>query len=295
MEDKKLQSALYYLNHCNFSIIPCKEDKKPWIKWEQYQKEKPTESQVREWWGKQFKYANIGIVTGAISGLTVLDVDTKEGMDKLNELLPDSWLTPTVDTPGKGTHFYCKYEAGVSNSVRFIPEGCDIRSEGGYIIAPPSSDHRGEWKWREQCKITNTALNAVPEKVLALISSFSSSLLLSSSFSFLTRGDDNSNRKITPINFELGSRDNTIFQIPNCLVQGGMPDVEIEQLIGFIGQKCNPPFPEKDLSEKIKSALKRDETRKKALSDEVRELVLSSSGVILSSDVAKELDRKSVV
>jgi hypothetical protein len=293
-EDKKLQSALYYLTKCNFSVIPCKPDKKPHIQWQQYQKERPSEDQVKEWWGKQFKFANIGIVTGSISGLTVIDVDTQTGMAKLNELLPDSWLTPTVDTPGRGAHFYCKYEDSIGNAVRFM-DGCDIRSEGGYVIAPPSSDTRGAWKWRKACRVSELALNSIPNSILQLFSIARARVPLytdqHSPENPLSTNDNistnfNKSTNINILDFNEGSRDNSLFHVANCLSKGGMPDEEIEQLLSLIASNiCNPPFPIREIPSKVKSATQRHERRERNLTEEVRELIRQHSGNISSTFV----------
>ncbi len=47
---KTIECALYYLTQLGWSIIPIKENKRPYIPWEKYQKEKPTVKQVKEWW-----------------------------------------------------------------------------------------------------------------------------------------------------------------------------------------------------------------------------------------------------
>jgi hypothetical protein len=68
-----------------------------------------------------------------------------------------------------------------------------------------------------------------------------------------------------------------------------MPEEEIRQVLLFIGQNCNPPFPQKDLLEKIKSALKRQDNAERNLTAEVREWVLSTDVHFKSTDVHKEL------
>src|SRR5574340_299562 len=102
MENRQLEAALYYLNKCNFSVIPAKPDKRPFIQWQEFQRQKPPESAVRKWWGEQYKFANIAIITGRVSGLTVIDVDTQAGKTLLHNALPEQWVTPIVDTPGHG-------------------------------------------------------------------------------------------------------------------------------------------------------------------------------------------------
>ena len=55
--------------------------------------------------------------------------------------------TPTVLTGGGGHHFYFKYQEGIRNKTKFV-EYFDIRSEGGIVIAPPSSHKSGNnYSW----------------------------------------------------------------------------------------------------------------------------------------------------
>ena len=74
-------AAINYLKNNHFSIIPVKPDKKPYIKWEEFQKRLPTEAEILEWWSK-WPDANIGIVTGIISGIAVIDLDDIEEAKK---------------------------------------------------------------------------------------------------------------------------------------------------------------------------------------------------------------------
>ena len=73
MSKTKLEAALEYLDR-GWSIIPIKpEGKRPAIKWLDYQERQPTEKEVEEWWTKWPTY-DIAIVTGAISGVVVVDL-----------------------------------------------------------------------------------------------------------------------------------------------------------------------------------------------------------------------------
>ena len=82
------------------------------------------------------KQGNIGIRTGKISNLAVIDVDLK-GLEHLPALkLP---LTPRVRTGSGGLHLYFRYpEGGLSNSTSKIVQGIDVKAEGGQVVAPPS-------------------------------------------------------------------------------------------------------------------------------------------------------------
>src|SRR4030042_291630 len=131
------KAALDYREKLNLSVIPANKDKKPLIKWEEFQTRKPTTEEIEAWW-KKLPGANVAIVTGTISGnLGVIDQDTPEGKEIIEELLPENFITPTVRTPRKGTHYLCQIPAGLtlSNNSKIVP-GCDFRGEGGYILAP---------------------------------------------------------------------------------------------------------------------------------------------------------------
>ena len=114
-----LQAALEYLGR-GWSVIPLhavkngrctcgrpdceKPGKHSPIKWGEFQKRRATEEEVRSWWQK-WPWANVGIVTGVISGLVVLDIDGRQGAESLEAAgVPKRPRTPTVKTGGGGVH-----------------------------------------------------------------------------------------------------------------------------------------------------------------------------------------------
>ena len=89
-ENANFLAATKYLKDCKYSVIPVGKNKKSLIKWEEYQKRLPTEQEIIDWWAK-FPEANVGIVTGLISGLVVIDIDDPiVGKEALKELIPDN-------------------------------------------------------------------------------------------------------------------------------------------------------------------------------------------------------------
>lgn len=101
---------------------------------------------IKQWWAES-PDANIGIATGKISNLVVVDVDGKEGKKSLAQLckkygkLP---RTPKVQT-GKGVHYY--FRPGnelVRNSASRLGDGIDIRGDGGHVVAPGSVHRSGK-------------------------------------------------------------------------------------------------------------------------------------------------------
>jgi len=97
-----LNTALSYATR-GFSLIPLvAKEKRPLIAWEDHRRRKATEEEIKAWWSK-WPDANLGIVTGAISALVVIDLDNVEAKDKLKELIPgfDLLSVPRSRT-GKG-------------------------------------------------------------------------------------------------------------------------------------------------------------------------------------------------
>lgn len=159
-----LNSALKY-ESMGFSIIPLNKNKKPFVEWKEYQKRRANQEEIRDWW-KKWPNANIGIVTGAISGICVIDIDSEAGAKEIEKFIPESLEMPIVSTPSGGKHYYFKMpDEPMCNNVGIIP-GCDFRGEGGYIVAPPSkckskTDKKiKSYAW--QVPISNTILEIVP-------------------------------------------------------------------------------------------------------------------------------------
>lgn len=136
--NKMLVNALALRNK-GLSVIPVGADKKPLISWLEFQSRIATGVEVEGWWEK-YPEAQLGIVTGKISGITVVDVEAEGDWN----FLPQDTLISK--TGGGGRHYFFKYEEGVKNSTR-IRDFVDIRGEGGYVIAPPSVSSKGDYKW----------------------------------------------------------------------------------------------------------------------------------------------------
>jgi len=86
--------------------------------------------------------ANIGIATGPISNIFVVDVDGAQGEASLASFPP---LPPTLtSTTGRGRHLVFRYpHKKVYTRAGKFASGLDIRGEGGYIVAPPSIHYTG--------------------------------------------------------------------------------------------------------------------------------------------------------
>jgi KaiC/GvpD/RAD55 family RecA-like ATPase len=139
-----LREALKYLS-LGLSIIPVRpRGKEPLLPWTAFQKRRASEEEVREWFRK-WPTANVGIVTGAISSIIVVDLDGPDGLASATRLGLKSTVTSIT---GRGKHLWYQQPGVIlSNSVRIVP-GIDIRSDGGYVLAPPSVHESGlRYRW----------------------------------------------------------------------------------------------------------------------------------------------------
>lgn len=133
-----------------------------------------SEGEVVSWWAR-WPTANIGLPTGAASGLIVIDLDLAElevagddgtprlvvedGEAELSQVLErelgEGWdvrrlreLTLVSRTGSGGTHLFLRDPAGVGAVTRWLP-AVDLRGDGGYVLLPPSRHASGgayEWQ-----------------------------------------------------------------------------------------------------------------------------------------------------
>ena len=134
-----------------WSVIPLMpRSKRPSIPWQEYQRRLATIDELERWFAKPG--FNVGIVTGTLSGIFVIDADTANAVAWALVNLPPCGLRVRTS---KGMHFY--YPLGkrpIRNKAR-IRDGIDVRAEGGYVVAPGSVHENGHiytregegWRW----------------------------------------------------------------------------------------------------------------------------------------------------
>src|SRR5476649_897337 len=129
------EQAIQRYHSLGWSVIPISPgDKKPLVDWKKYQRQAATLEQL-ETWHKRWPSMSLGCVTGAISGVFVIDQDGPGAEDLLSQLPPTA-----VSITSKGRHYFFKMpETGWQPGckTRFMP-GLDLRGEGGFVVIPPS-------------------------------------------------------------------------------------------------------------------------------------------------------------
>jgi len=133
-------SALAFLQ-IDWSVIPLKpQSKEPLISWKGLQRRKLQEREIIEIF-ERHPDANLGVITGRISNLLVVDSDAP---DALKRGVP---LTPIAET-SRGRHYYFQLPDKKIRSVTGIAEGLDLKGEGGYVVSPPSVHPSGtRYQW----------------------------------------------------------------------------------------------------------------------------------------------------
>ena len=96
-----------------------------------------------------------GIITGSKNNLFILDVDIKDdGLKTIEEYIKlyGDINTLSIKTPSGGRHYYFKYKSAndeinylvnnyLTNKTKYRGVGLDVRTNGGYIKAPPSKGY----------------------------------------------------------------------------------------------------------------------------------------------------------
>lgn len=213
-----------------YKIFPCATNgKKPLTK-NGYKDASRDKDTIERWWA-QHPNANIGLVTGKINGIIVIDVDVKNGAQGLASAdTLQEWFgvfdTLTIDTPSGGVHYYFRYPEHVKqikNRVNIMP-GIDIRGDGGYIIAPGSKIHNNLY----QAKDVNRHISTLPDGLITILTSNTSNRQNTSPASVITEG----------------SRNETIFKMAVDLKSKGIDYEHAKNtIINASIQKCSPPFP----------------------------------------------------
>jgi hypothetical protein len=105
--------------------------------------------QIEAWWRK-WPNANIGIATGAVSRIVVIDIDGAEGAATLKTLVEQHGALPrtAIVKTTRGLHIYFAMPSGCGPIPCSARNGLDVRGDGGFVVAPPSRHASGNtYQW----------------------------------------------------------------------------------------------------------------------------------------------------
>ncbi len=145
MQNQRLHLALVYAER-GWHVFPLQARAKLPATRHGFKDATTNPTQINAWWSEHPEY-NIGIATGRVSGFWVVDVDNRyQGDNILLDLIhKNSPLPSTVETiTGNGSHYYFTYPDLTSIPSCKLDTGIDIKSDGGYIVAPGSIHPNGQ-------------------------------------------------------------------------------------------------------------------------------------------------------
>lgn len=221
-----LNAALAYANQ-GLPVFPCQvRSKRPLVEGG-LTAATTNAAQVHKWWITR-RLANIGIPTGAVSGLLVLDIDPG-GDESLAALLVRYGSLPKTREvkTGRGRQLWFRHPGvSIRCNAGALGQGLDIRGDGGYIIAPPSLHPNGQqYRFLNDCRFAE-----VPERFIMLLTQ--------------AKIEADSNHDLGN-KIPTGQRNAKLTSIGGSLRRKGLPKEEIcEALRSINSRQCDPPLSE---------------------------------------------------
>ena len=234
---------------------------------------------INAWW-ERWPDANVGIATGAVSGLVVLDVDAKAGgVASLREMLATHGKLPegvAVRTGGGGAHLYFTHpRVAVPNSASKLGPGLDVRGDGGYVVAPPSVHASGAaYEWLPGRAPRDTTTPPLPDWLLQLMRPAT------------TAGPAASLLAGAPgVAVAAGARNDHLARLAGRLRRSGSTAATIEvALLHENAERCKPPLPDDEVRAIARSVARYEPSAQAGLDPAQMVERLRTSALVLSTE-----------
>jgi archaellum biogenesis ATPase FlaH len=119
--------------------------------WKKFETEHMTDEEFNSWIDRE-DLTGVGVVTGAVSGVTVVDEDSYKA-DGMEFHLTSPLI---AESANGGRHYYFKFNPDVKTTGFRKGVNLEIKSAGGFIVLPPSQVYKkdnetlGEYRWINQ-------------------------------------------------------------------------------------------------------------------------------------------------
>ena len=221
-----------------YSVIPSgggDNHKAPLYPWKEYQERRPEKRELENWQYKD-KPPLWGIVTGAVSGLVVLDADTPEALAALQTELG---IEPHILTPRGGGHWYFKHPGQAVKTTVGIIDAVDIRADGGFVNIAGSRPDGGYSIIRLPQGDNLLPWDLMPERIRQQ----------------LNGGKPVKEHRVQVRSIPDTTRNATLISIAGAMRRQGANQAAIEAaLLNVNTRQCQPPLEEKEVLGIAKSA-----------------------------------------
>jgi putative DNA primase/helicase len=258
-----LAEALRYYK-AGFAIIPLKpRAKTPLIKWARFQKRKPTEKEVTQWWTR-WPQANIGLVAGTINRIIVFDQDGPDAEKMIKE--KGGFPPGPQSATAKGRHYIFRHPGySIRNDVN-KNLSIDIRSDGGYVVAPPSVHPNGSiYEWVPSLSIFEVEIPVMREWQINYLKE--NCIIESAGEQKPPRWEKEALQGVLE-----GERNDVATRLAGRYVGKGLADEEVSALLHAWNRKNRPPLSKEELFAVIKSIRDKDSRKPKEGGGEPRSL-----------------------
>jgi len=240
------EAALSYLSR-GWSVIPIeRRAKRPLVAWIEFERRCASAGEIEAWFAR-WPEANVGIVTGLVSELVVIDIDARHGGESsLSRLeLEHGSLPPTTEalTGGGGRHLYFAHPGGrIGNRAGLLP-GLDLRGDGGCVVAPPSLHPSGRrYTWARGRSPDEAPLAGIP------------AWLLPGARERHAGRPPEHWRRVAHDGVEEGARNATLASLAGHLLRREVdPGVVMELLLAWNRARCRPPLEDAEVAGVVES------------------------------------------
>ncbi len=222
--------AIDIVNQFGFPVFPCKQNKSP-LTPHGFKDATTDLDKIENYWNRH-PNALIGVPTGSVSGLFVIDIDNgngKTGEETFKKLGYSDPETIQTNTQSGGRHLLFKYDSSIPQQSKpnALGQFIDTRGDGGYVIWAGSKGYT----YRNGFDPSLKKIAPIPEKIkLDLIGK----------------------KPLIPE----GQRNETIFKQCVSLVNNGASDKSIKDAAFRLNQHCTSPLHSRELEQISNSAIK---------------------------------------
>ncbi|MFA5013976.1 MAG: DnaB-like helicase C-terminal domain-containing protein [Actinomycetota bacterium] len=235
-----------------WSVFPVNNNKTPAIaEVVPYRSRLASDEELEKWFSETEH--GVAVITGKLSGIMVIDDDSAKKSGLSNDLVTKMKSTVISRTGTGGRHFFLKFEEGYGNRVNIAGKNIDVRSEGGYVIIPPTirkvdnQELKYEWVFpptKENLK-NMPSLSSTPE-VAGEVKRLTSSLVNINDYLFLGAGE----------------RNDGLFRLARSLLNR-LDKRNVYDMVVNIGRNYTPPLTQHEVDTIFRQAVRYYDLNKK--------------------------------